>query len=173
PNVPGVDTLYAACSNPTGLRKYSLVNGTWTLIGVMGSSSDIEQVTARLESDGSATVFVWREGSIYRITDLAPYNGALLPWPEAPYITPTTACGTGDMNNDGVTNISDVQPFVEALVNPASFQANHPGVPLLRGDMNCDGQLDGRDIQAFVSALIGSSGDGAFMLGGFDFAPGS
>lgn len=62
--------------------------------------------------------------------------------------------GSGNMNNDGITDNDDVPSFVEALVDPASFAVNHPEVPLLRGDMNCDGFLDGRDIQGFVNALL-------------------
>jgi len=61
----------------------------------------------------------------------------------------------GDMNNDGEVSLADVPLFVEALIDPTSFQVNHPTVPLLRGDMNCDAAVDGLDVQGFVNALLG------------------
>jgi len=61
---------------------------------------------------------------------------------------------TGDMNDDGLLNTNDIVPFSEALVDPATFAAAHPNVPLLRGDGNCDGALDGKDVSAFVESLL-------------------
>lgn len=53
----------------------------------------------------------------------------------------------GDMNQDGVVDGLDIDPFVQALTNGQ----NNPA-----GDMNRDGTIDGLDIDPFVQALTGS-----------------
>lgn len=58
------------------------------------------------------------------------------------------------MNDDAATSVNDIDAFVQALIDPAGFQAAHPTVPLSPGDMNCDGVLDGRDISGFVTKLL-------------------
>ena len=56
----------------------------------------------------------------------------------------------GDMNCDGLFNGGDVDPFFQALVDPAAWQAAHPNCPLLCvGDVNGDGRVDGGDIDFF------------------------
>ncbi|MCH8807179.1 MAG: hypothetical protein IH986_13980, partial [Planctomycetes bacterium] len=62
----------------------------------------------------------------------------------------------GDMNCDGLFNGGDVDPFFQALGDPAAWQAAHPGCPLLCvGDINGDGRVDGGDIDPFFSCAIG------------------
>jgi hypothetical protein len=62
----------------------------------------------------------------------------------------------GDLNCDGLVDIGDVGPFVEALVNPAAYAGNHPACNIMNADSQLDGLVDGRDIQGFVN-LIGPS----------------
>ncbi|HUN81133.1 MAG TPA: hypothetical protein VMV81_06430 [Phycisphaerae bacterium] len=168
--VSGVDTAYAASSNPQSLQKYNKVGSSWTLAGSIATVNDVEHVVARLGTDGSATIYFITGGNVYRIVDPTPYGGTLSGSLPQSYITPATAAGagytlggldftpgcasSGDMNGDGVLNLSDVAPFTQALVDPIGFQASHPTVPLSRGDMNCDGALNGIDVRGFVSALL-------------------
>ncbi|MEW6250049.1 MAG: hypothetical protein AB1716_05335 [Planctomycetota bacterium] len=62
----------------------------------------------------------------------------------------------GDMNCDDVTDFSDINPFVQALSDPAGYQTAYPGCWLLNADVNGDGSLDFYDINAFVALLSGS-----------------
>ncbi len=63
----------------------------------------------------------------------------------------------GDMNADGSLNSDDINPFVQALVDPDGFAAAHPDVnPDLVGDCNRDGSFNTDDIGAFVELLVGS-----------------
>jgi hypothetical protein len=67
----------------------------------------------------------------------------------------------GDLNCDGVLNLDDVPHFVQALIDPAGYEADHDGSPYaacerVRADMNDDTSEDGLDIPAFVDALLGS-----------------
>ncbi|MCH8807484.1 MAG: hypothetical protein IH986_15560 [Planctomycetes bacterium] len=55
-----------------------------------------------------------------------------------------------DMNCDGLVNGGDIDPFFQALGDPAAWQAAHPNCPLLCvGDINGDGRVDGGDIDPF------------------------
>lgn len=62
----------------------------------------------------------------------------------------------GDLNCDDVTDFSDINPFVQALSDPAGYQTAYPGCWLLNADVNGDGSLDFYDINAFVALLSGS-----------------
>jgi hypothetical protein len=62
----------------------------------------------------------------------------------------------GDANGDSSINGLDIDPFVEALTNPAQYSIDH--APLLwecTCDINCDGSMNGLDIDPFVECLSG------------------
>ncbi|HVP10064.1 MAG TPA: hypothetical protein VMV94_02635, partial [Phycisphaerae bacterium] len=59
----------------------------------------------------------------------------------------------GDMNCDGTLNLSDIGPFVTALINPAGY----PYSCIEHADMNEDGAANGLDIQPFINALLGQT----------------
>jgi hypothetical protein len=66
-------------------------------------------------------------------------------------------CGNfvcGDAGCDGTFNGGDIDPFFQALGDPAGWQAAHPGCDLLCvADINYDGAVNGADIDAFFAAL--------------------
>ncbi|HVP12975.1 MAG TPA: hypothetical protein VMV94_17505 [Phycisphaerae bacterium] len=67
----------------------------------------------------------------------------------------------GDLNCDGVVDTGDISHFVQALVDPAGYAADHDGSPYsacqrIRADMNADNLEDGLDIRSFVDALLSS-----------------
>ncbi len=63
----------------------------------------------------------------------------------------------GDMNGDGAVNVFDIDPFVLALVDPAAYAAQYPGVdPVLPGDLDGDGAVTSFDIDPFVQVLTGN-----------------
>ena len=53
----------------------------------------------------------------------------------------------GDVNGDGVVNLLDVEPFVNALSN---------GIYIENADVNCDGAVNLLDVQPFIDILSGS-----------------
>ena len=64
----------------------------------------------------------------------------------------------GDMNADSLVNMGDVAPFVQALVNPATFAANHRGVNAdVTGDVDTSGTFDLGDLGAFPSLFVGAA----------------
>ncbi|MFQ5424452.1 MAG: hypothetical protein ACE5F9_10785, partial [Phycisphaerae bacterium] len=69
------------------------------------------------------------------------------------------AAGTillGDMDLNQVVDLSDLDDFALALVDPNAYIALHPTAdPVAQGDMNGDGLLDGADIAGFVQVLVG------------------
>lgn len=58
-------------------------------------------------------------------------------------------CDPCDANCDGVVDLSDVQPLVDALLGSPS------GCSPCQADANGDGSLDGLDLQAFIGCLVG------------------
>ncbi|MEM8494339.1 MAG: PQQ-binding-like beta-propeller repeat protein [Planctomycetota bacterium] len=62
----------------------------------------------------------------------------------------------GDLNCDGVLDNLDIDPFIQALIDPAQYALDHGGLdPDALGDFNDDGTLDNLDIFGFVNALTG------------------
>jgi hypothetical protein len=69
----------------------------------------------------------------------------------------------GDLNCDGWVNSADIPHFVQALLDPAGYGADHDGSPYpvcsrAHADMNQDTKEDGLDIQYFVSGLLTAGG---------------
>jgi hypothetical protein len=68
----------------------------------------------------------------------------------------TATCGMGDMNNDGLVNGYDIDPFVLALTNLEAYYADYPYLQFsmpYRADMDCDELVTGFDIDPFVLRL--------------------
>ncbi|MGE0480553.1 MAG: hypothetical protein AB7Q17_08785 [Phycisphaerae bacterium] len=63
---------------------------------------------------------------------------------------------TGDMNWDGVVNNFDIDPFVLALTDPATYVTLYGFDSLYPGDVNRDGVLNNFDIDPFVAVVAGS-----------------
>ena len=61
----------------------------------------------------------------------------------------------GDMNVDGMVNWRDVDPFVLAMSDPATYQSQYHMLPMLHGDINQDGVVSWRDIGPFIVLLNG------------------
>lgn len=61
----------------------------------------------------------------------------------------------GDMNMDTLIDENDVQPFVDAMLDPVTYQAQRDANMIGSGDMNLDGQLNGKDIPGFVQKVLG------------------
>jgi hypothetical protein len=63
-------------------------------------------------------------------------------------VVPCVTDSPGDINEDGLTTIDDLDPFVTALLGmaPDFYHAE-------LADVNCDGSADGADIRPFIDAL--------------------
>jgi WD40 repeat protein len=62
---------------------------------------------------------------------------------------------TGNLNCDNAVDVDDIEPFVLAMLDPAGYQAAHPGCDILRADVNGDGRVDGGDVKPFKALLLG------------------
>jgi FG-GAP repeat protein len=74
----------------------------------------------------------------------------------AAYVFTLAACPSlGDMNCDCTVDVSDIDPFVLALLDPIAYGVAYPPpCDLLDGDMQPDGNVDGGDTQGFVDLLV-------------------
>jgi hypothetical protein len=75
------------------------------------------------------------------------YQAAKDMWPFAAVPNP------GDLNCDNVVSFADINPFVQALTDPAGWQAAYPNCPALNGDVNGSGAVGFDDINPFVTLL--------------------
>jgi hypothetical protein len=83
---------------------------------------------------------------VYGTVPALPVTGTLTP------VTLTPA-PKGDLNCSGTVDFNDINPFVQALSDPAGWQATYPGCALTNGDLNCDGHVNFLDINPFVALL--------------------
>jgi hypothetical protein len=65
----------------------------------------------------------------------------------------------GDLNCDNVVNVADIPHFVQALLSPVGYDADHDGDPYPAcarslADLNADSSADGLDIHLFVDLLL-------------------
>jgi hypothetical protein len=94
----GVDTLYVA-DDGAGLQKYSLVSGSWTANGTVGTASDTYRGVTGVVSAGSVTLYAVRKGGtaatgggeLVSLTDASGYNGA---FSGTPTVLSTAAANT-------------------------------------------------------------------------------
>ncbi|MBI5764095.1 MAG: hypothetical protein HZA51_11275 [Planctomycetes bacterium] len=59
---------------------------------------------------------------------------------------------SGDFNNNGTIDDTDLYYFVDCLLGP-DYDAAGPGCKW--ADLNADGKADAADIQAFANAMLG------------------
>lgn len=65
----------------------------------------------------------------------------------------------GDMNCDGKIDGVDIQHFVQAVLDPAGYTADHDGSPfapcnIVLGDVNADTLVDSNDVSNFIDLLL-------------------
>ncbi len=97
-STPGVDVVYVA-DDSAGLIKYSLVGGTWTVNGTLGTAADAYRGLTGVVSGSSVTLYATRRGGttatgggeLVQIVDAAGFNGALS---AAPALLATAAANT-------------------------------------------------------------------------------
>ncbi len=61
---------------------------------------------------------------------------------------------TGNMNCDTVVDFDDVVLFVEAVLDPAAFDAVHPDCDSSGADVNGDTMVNGADVSGFVACVL-------------------
>ena len=63
------------------------------------------------------------------------------------------AYGLGDLDCDGDVDSFDIDPFVLAVTDPATYAVQYPDCDYMLGDLDCDGDVDAFDIDPFVVCL--------------------
>lgn len=67
--------------------------------------------------------------------------------------TPPATTAVGDLNCDGNVNNFDIDPFVLALTDAATYTATYPDCDINNADINQDGAVNNFDIDWFVNCL--------------------
>lgn len=131
---------FANGSDPYGFVR----NGQWHVIEIpmtaFSDAVDLSEVSQLFELLGTTGPI-----SNIQIDDVCFINGgaAIIPG------TPTL----GDMNCDAVVNLFDLDPFVQALLDPTGYSAAFPACQIALADVNNDTVKDGRDVASFVKLL--------------------
>jgi hypothetical protein len=95
PSTPGLDTLYVA-DDAAGITKYSLVGGSWTSNGTVGTATDLYRGLTAIVNGTTVTVYATRTASqLVAITDTSGYNGAFAASPSVLATAPTNAAFRG------------------------------------------------------------------------------
>lgn len=61
----------------------------------------------------------------------------------------------GDLNCDGAVDQQDIEPFVLAVIDTASYASTYPNCDASRANINGDAANDGLDVGGFVTCLLG------------------
>lgn len=99
----------------------------------------------------SRSGFLQESGWFYTLVDLREYNGT--PLGRALIRVPALV---GDTNCDGSRSTTDIEAFIQALVDPAGYAQSFPGCDIARADIDGDGSVTSGDIDPFVALLLGS-----------------
>lgn len=72
------------------------------------------------------------------------------------FVDAADAVVIGDLDLDQAVDVSDIDDFIQALIDPGVYTDTHNGAdPVVRGDLDGDGNLNGADIEGFVSLILG------------------
>ena len=105
-----------------------------------GVTTDLDGNTRIVDGDQNGSAIV----------DLGPYE----------FFTSCAGQSRGDCNGDGSINSLDIDPYVEALVDPAQFNLDYDPITWqCAADINCDGSMNSLDIDPFVECLTGGCPD--------------
>ncbi len=111
----GIDTLYLANDDASGLQKYALASGTWTLKGNLGVAADaFRGLTGTVDVNGIVSLYAVRAGSsIVSLTDSGGYNAS---FSSSTFTTIATA-GT----NQAFRGIAIITPSSVVVPEPSSL----------------------------------------------------
>lgn len=146
----------------------SWFDATGTRAAATGANGGVLEGTLNLREElgGTMPTEIWLAVGVYQNND----GGALVWQSQVPAsinnngnidageyvrLVISTPIIHGDMNCDGAFNNFDIDPFVQALLDPTGYAATYPGCnALAHGDLNNDGALNNFDIDAFVNCVL-------------------
>ncbi len=98
------------------------------------------------------------ESDDYKVRVRAYYGGTNYSiWDEsdATFAVTSEEYQLGDLNCDTFVDLDDVPHFVQALVDPAGYDATHGSCDRMLANMNGDSTVDGDDVAGFIAELVG------------------
>lgn len=178
PSESGVDTLYLADDGSGGIRKYSLVAGTWTANGVIDSGA-YRGLTGQVAA-GTVTLFATKTANqLQTVTDTAGYNAS-------PSTSSVTLLSTASANTvyravalvpsasgDPVLSIAaapslpEGNPGCTVGSNSLIYPVTAAPAPLTTLAFNASitgGTADGADIGALATISVTSAGTGSIEV---------
>ena len=128
------------------------VNGSFGATGVI--RADYLSTAVAIDYDGWQEGDDWEQGAYVRVGPMEPYEYFYgnTPSRKVWHIT----CAKGDMNNDVVVSMFDIDPFVLALTDPNEYAGVFFGLDgsmVYHADCDCSGKFDNFDIDPFILRL--------------------
>ena len=160
------------------LIQYSISDGIVTLLldeATLCDDGDCDIVAVHVLSNGNYVMSTFSDemisGQLFHNGDLFEYNpttdSATLYFSESNFTDTNghnidavhvfeTPMGDnlGDMDCSGAVDLNDVAPFVQALLDPAGYNAAFPSCDITRADTDENGNNDGADIAGLVARLL-------------------
>ncbi len=65
-------------------------------------------------------------------------------------------CPRGDLDCDAAVTLFDIDPFIQALLDPSGYDNSHPECDRMNADMNADDAVNFFDIDPFVACVLGA-----------------
>jgi len=121
----------------------------WSGQGTFTYSIDTDALNGTLSLDGAPWA-TWYIAVSNLNPGAGPISGNFDVWR---YEMQWAPCPAGDANCDTTVTPADIQPFIEALLDPAAHADHHPDCSITTADVNADGEIDGRDVHAFAALL--------------------
>jgi hypothetical protein len=129
-SVAGPDTLYVADDGAGALTKFSLVGGTWTSNGTIGTSTDAYRGLTGVTSGTTVTLYAVRKagssspgGELVSLTDAGGYNGSFT---GTPTVLVTAATNTA-FRSVALTPVAPTPPGVTITLSGSSTDVTEGG----------------------------------------------
>jgi WD40 repeat protein len=138
---PDSAVVAAAATTPNLARRISFWNAAdGQLMDTIEASAPVDDIA--FSPDGTRFVYGQVDGTIV-VVDNPVHQGS------------TTE--PGDLNCDGVVSAADIDPFVVAVTDPATYPVQFPDCDINNADINGDGLITAADIDPFVTLLVGGT----------------
>ena len=157
---PAMAVYPDVCAPTVIIADTQLAQGENYTIDLIGAVSDDDNMAAlavaTAQSDNPSIARIWVSGIDLHIEAIAPgsttvnvsvdSNGRLATTTFSIIVTPAI---TGDVDNSGQVNISDVTALIDYLLS-----GDGTGVNLVAADVDCDGNISIADVTALIDILL-------------------
>jgi hypothetical protein len=150
---------------PTGGTSTTAAGTRVTGVGIylLGGEVAVQQRLTALLSIGGSPPIVFDSGMVidgrFPAIDITISRDKMVCWDQVFTLhARPMLLKRGDLNGDELVNNADIDAFISALTDPASYADTYAAGDAEMADTNADGLVNNGDIDAFVTLLTGGGG---------------